>query len=179
MSTYLPACQVQFNAITDKGRIVQPYDNFVWKTSEGYSGIVQSPMQTHSIRKEVRSCEDCHLSPKALGLGIGAFKIGKDKTGKDDKIDFRYDMKKSGLVPNFPLEVLVTPQGKQIASNSHVGARPFNQKEINRILKVGTCLPCHDKYEDPIYRNIYDSYKKANTPKHKKLVKDDLKSVHK
>ncbi|MDI6744100.1 MAG: hypothetical protein QMD07_01870 [Thermodesulfovibrionales bacterium] len=176
VATYVPACQIQVNAVTDKGRIVQPYDNFVYKTSEGYSGIVQSPMQTHSIRREVRSCEDCHLSSKALGLGVGDLKIAKDKTGKSDKFEYLYDMKKSGLSPNFPLETIVTPQGQQISSTSHIGARPFNQKEINRILKVGTCLPCHDKYDDPIYKNIQGSYKKADTPKHKKLVQDSLKA---
>lgn len=177
VSTFVPACQIQFSAIDEKAKVIGPYDNFVWKTSEGYSGIVQSPMMTHSIRAEVRSCEDCHLSPKALGLGEGAFKIGKDKSGKDDKIDYLYDMKKSGLVPNFPLEAIVTPQGQQISSTSHPGARPFNQKEINRILKVGTCIPCHDKYDDPIYQNIYESYKKANTAKHKKQEEDSLKAL--
>lgn len=179
VSTYVPACQIQVNAITDKGRIVQPYDNFVYKTSEGYSGIVQTPMMTHSIRTEVRSCEDCHLSAKALGLGVGDLKIGKDRTGKDDKFDYLYDMKKSGLTPNFPLETIVTPQGQQISSTSHIGARAFNQREINRILKVGTCIPCHDKYDDPIYQNVYDSYKKADTPKHKKLVQDTMAEVSK
>jgi hypothetical protein len=170
VAPYMPACQVQFNAIDDKARIVGPFDNYIFRSVAGRSGIVQSPMQPHSVRTEVRTCEDCHLNPKALGLGIGDLYIGKDPTGKEDRMDYLYDSAKSGYTHDFPLEVIETPQGIQIASNSHLGARPFNQKELNRIWKVGTCLPCHDKYDDPIYQNIYDSYKRAESAKHKKLV---------
>jgi len=177
VAPYMPACQIQFNSVDAGGKIQAPFDNFVFATREGYNpGTVQSSIQPHSIRAEVRTCEDCHLNPKAVGLGVGDLSIGKAPNGSEDKMDYLYDMAKSGLTPNFPFEVLETPQGLQVTSNSHIGARPFNQKELNRIWKVGSCLPCHDQYDDPIYQNIYDSYKKADSPKHKGLVDDMLKA---
>ena len=177
VSPYMPACQVQFNAINDKGGIVGPFDNFAFRPSAGYnSATVQSAMMPHSIRSEIRTCEDCHLNGKALGIGEGDLVIGRALDGSEDKVDYLYDMKKSGLISNFPYDAMVTPQGQQLGSNSHPGARPFNQKEINTILRVGTCLPCHDTYDDPIYQNIYDSYKKEEGSKHKKLVDDMLKA---
>ncbi|MBI4848221.1 MAG: hypothetical protein HY808_06530 [Nitrospirae bacterium] len=177
VAPYMPACQVQFNAIDGSGSVIEPFDNFVFATKEGYNpGTVQSSMQPHSMRAEVRTCEDCHLNPKALGLGVGDLLLGRASDGSEDKIDYLYDMAKSGLTPNFPFEVIETPRGQQVTSNSHIGARPFNQKELNRIWRVGTCLPCHDTYEDPIYLNINDSYKKAESPGHKKKIDDLLKS---
>ncbi len=166
-----------FNAIDDKSQVLGPFDNFIFRTAEGHSGITQNPIFSHTIRSEVRSCEDCHLNPKALGLGEGDLTIGKDLSGNEDKMDYLYDMKKSGLTANYPYETIVTAQGHQIASTSQVGARPFNQKELARILRVGTCIPCHDKYDDPIYQNIYEAYEKAETPKHKKQEEDFLKAA--
>jgi len=158
VNTYVPGCQVFFNAVNDKGEIIGDFDNFVFQSAEGYSSVATNPVFTHTVRTEVRSCEDCHLNPKALGLGTGQLNIDPDPSGNKDNMKYTYEMDRSGLSAAFPLDVMATPQGNQIASTSHVGARPFNQAEINRILKVGNCLSCHDGYDDPIYQDIYKAY---------------------
>ena len=159
VNTYVPGCQVFFNAVNDRGEIIGDFDNFIFQSAEGYSSVATNPVFTHTVRTEVRSCEDCHLNPKALGLGTGQLNIDPDPSGNKDSMKYTYEMDRSGLSAAFPLDVMATPQGKQIASTSHVGARPFNQAEINRILKVGNCLSCHDGYDDPIYQDIYQAYK--------------------
>ena len=63
----------------------------------------------------------------------------------------------------------VTPRGEPLAGSSQPKARPFNQEEINRILKVGNCIPCHESYEDPIYQNIEKSYAFEKTLDHRNL----------
>jgi hypothetical protein len=98
------------------------------------------------------------MNTKAIGLGTGQLTIDADPSGNKDSMKYLYEMERSGLSAAFPLDVMATPQGNQIASTSHVGARPFNQAEINRILQVGNCLPCHDGYDDPIYKDIYKAY---------------------
>jgi len=158
VTTYVPGCQVFFNAVNDRGEIIGDFDNFVFQSAEGYSSVATNPVFTHSTRTEVRSCEDCHLNPKALGLGTGQLTIAKDPSGNQDSMQYVYEMERSGLSAAFPLDVMATPQGNQIASTSHVGTRPFNQAELNRILKVGNCLSCHDGYDDPIYQDIYQAY---------------------
>ena len=45
------------------------------KSAEGYSTVATNPVFTHTVRTEVRSCEDCHLNPKALGFGTGQLNI--------------------------------------------------------------------------------------------------------
>ena len=62
-----------------------------------------------------------------------------------------------------------TIRGEPLAGTSQQGARPFNQKEISRILKAANCIPCHDRYDDPIYRNINRSYAYEKQIAHRKL----------
>ncbi len=158
--------------------MIGEFDNYTFQQSEGYSSVATNPIFTHSVRTEVRTCEDCHLNPKALGLGDGKLTIDPDPTGAKDSMKYVYEMERSGLTPMFPLDVMATPQGKQIASTSHVGSRPFNQAEMNRILKVGNCLPCHDGYDASIYQNIYKAYEDFGTKcKKDSFMKKALKSA--
>ena len=58
-----------------------------------------------------------------------------------------YDIKDNfpdGLPPvDFELERIVDEEGKQLQATNHVGARPFNKEEQDRISRVGTCMACH------------------------------------
>jgi hypothetical protein len=104
-----------------------------------------------------------------LGLGEGDLRIGQDSTGKSDTLRplVRTEIVsgRSRLSPN----AMVTPRGEPVAGVSQSGARPFNQREINRILKVGNCIPCHDRYDDPIYQNMSKSYAFERTLDHRNL----------
>jgi hypothetical protein len=109
------------------------------------------------------------MSPRALGLGEGDIYIGLNSTGKDDTILplVRTDIisGRSQLAPKARL----TMRGEPLAGISQSGARLFNQEEINRILKVGNCLPCHKQYNDPIYQNMTKSYLFEKTLDHRTL----------
>lgn len=178
VTTYVPGCNVFLNAINDQGEIIGDFDNFIFQSAEGYSSVATNPIFTHSIRTEVRSCEDCHLHPKAMGLGDGQLTIDPDPSGSKDHMQYVYEMERSGLSAALPLDVMATPQGNQVASTSHVGARPFNQAELNRVLKVGNCLACHDGYDDPIYQNIYQAYADYPTKcKKDEFVKKNLAAL--
>ena len=63
----------------------------------------------------------------------------------------------------------LTLRGEPLAGISQPGARLFNQEEINRILKVGNCLPCHEKYNDSIYQDMKKSYSFEKTLDHRNL----------
>ena len=48
------------------------YRQWEFTNAGGYSGSnLAYGTQPHSVSKHVRSCESCHLSPTALGLGEG------------------------------------------------------------------------------------------------------------
>ena len=156
--------------IEENGDTTGVYREWSFTNSHGYSGgRLAYAMNPHSIGKKVRSCESCHMSTIALGLGEGDIQIGLNSTGKDDTIVplVRTDIisGRSQLAPKARL----TMRGEPLAGISQPGARLFNQEEINRILKVGNCLPCHEKYNDPIYQDMRKSYLFEKTLDHRTL----------
>ena len=158
--------------LRENGDTVGVYREWSFTNPHGYSGgRLAYAMNPHSIGKKVRSCESCHMSSRVLGLGEGDIYIGLNSTGKDDTILplVRTDIisGRSQLAPKARL----TMRGEPLAGISQSGARLFNQEEINRILKVGNCLPCHEQYNDPIYQNMTKSYLFEKTLDHRTLRK--------
>ena len=151
---------------TQRGR----YRQWAFTNPHGTSGSnLAYALNPHSIRKQARSCTSCHLSGKTLGLGEGDLKIGKNSTGKNDFVD---PLNRSDIIrkaSQFAPQAKVSMRGESIAGTHQPQARTFNQKEINRILRIGNCIPCHDSYEDPIYQDIKKSYKFERSLDHRRL----------
>ncbi len=158
-------------ALAKNGEARGRYQNWTFTNPHGYSGSnLAYAVSPHSVGKQVRSCASCHLSPETLGLGKGDIFPGGKSSGKDDKMEF---IERSNIVKQksvFSPDAKVDLLGKPLAGISQTGARPFNQSEITRILRVGNCLPCHDRYSDRIYRNIKKSYAFEKKPAHRKLI---------
>ena len=151
---------------TQRGR----YRQWAFTNPHGTSGSnLAYALNPHSIRKQARSCTSCHLSGKTLGLGEGDLKIGKNATGKNDFVD---PLNRSDIIlkaSQFEPQAKVSMRGESIAGTHQPLARTFNQKEINRILRIGNCIPCHESYEDPIYQDIQKSYKFERSLDHRRL----------
>lgn len=163
-------------AMGKTGNTLGTYRQWEFTNPYGYSGgNLAYAMNPHSVGKSVRPCAGCHASPKTLGLDEGRIKFAKTVSGKADFMEpvSRSDNVKK-LSDSGP-EAKVTLRGQPVAGLSQPGARPFNQEEITRILRVGNCLPCHPRYNDKIYRNIEKSYGFEKTRKHRDLKKSFLK----
>jgi len=168
--TVLDASGNPVPALDDSGNVLGYYRDWEFSNPHGDSGSNLSyATQPHSVTREVRPCSGCHLAPQTLGLGEGDLDIGAAPTGKLDAMDYLNRTDRVTQKLDLGGEAKVTLRGEAISGSSQPGARPFNQGEINRILKVGNCLPCHDRYEDPIYRDIDKSYKFEKNLKHRKL----------
>lgn len=145
----VPGCQV-WNSVVDKnGAVAAGYDSAIVKLRNKLTSMAVGPIHPHTTRTEVPRCVDCHLDPKAIGLGEG--RLRRDPTSGGWKIEPIYDSAAAGLAIDFPLEAVAAPDGKVLQSTSHDLSRPFNREEIGRILAIGPCLPCHDRYDDPIW----------------------------
>ena len=146
------------------------YTEWEFTNPHGTSGSnLAYALNPHSTQKQARSCKSCHLSAKALGLGEGEIKIGKNPTGINDFVD---PLNRSDIMhkaSQFDPQAKVTMRGESLAGMHQQKARAFNQEEINRILSVGNCIPCHESYEDPIYQDIKKSYKFERTQNHRQL----------
>ncbi len=141
------------------------YDNKIFIHKDNTTSYVVAPVQPHTVTKLSKKCEDCHNNPMAIGIGKGYMKFTDN-----EKIIFKplYNMKKSGISVKFPFESIVSPTGEiQYQSTSNRGFKVFNKEKILKILRVGKCTPCHNKYSDKIYKNdnftfYYKKIKKNN-----------------
>ena len=110
----------------------------------------------HTTQLKSRSCVDCHFNPITLGLGRGNLHI------KNNKIIFNpiYNSKLSGLPINYPLDAFVDVHGKELQGVSYKGERAFNGKELKKIIAAYSCILCHSKYSDNIYKDFELSKRK-------------------
>jgi len=171
VSVTVPGCQVVYTELGADGRPLPGLERKVF-TGPGFDhGIVSTPISPHTTRTEVRPCEECHADPKTLGIGQGLFQAGKD--WKDNSFT---PLLKTGVNPlGFAWESLADAKGAPLASTTHPGARPFNAEELKRILNVAPCLPCHGKYDDPIWADPRDAFIRAKLPGHQQKVARFLK----
>ena len=128
VSPFITGCQVILTQMDgDKNR----KSNYAYTTVDGTSGFAHNPVQPHTISAKSRTCADCHMNRKTLGLGSGFYSIKDNFPDGPPPVDFE-------------LERIVTEEGKQLQATNHKGARPFNKEELERISRVGTCLACHE-----------------------------------
>lgn len=166
VSVVVPGCQVVFTELDPGGNPLPQSDKKVFQSPGLGHGIVSTPISPHTTRPEVRSCQECHADPKALGIGQGWFKAGE----RWEENTFLPWVKPEINPMGFAWETLCDPTGRPLASSTHVGARPFNAEELRRLLRVAPCLPCHGRYDDPIWANPEDAFVKAKLPAHQQKV---------
>ena len=153
----VPGCQVTVTVIGKKGKAL--IQNKIFKVpnaegagAEGQNAIDMSPIQPHTIQKEARSCESCHASKKALGLGID----GTDDPSKTTIVDI---MSADGIV--LPKQVdeqipsianlkhdyskIIDENGTQLMTvGSHFKlSQPLDKAQRDKLDRRGVCMSCH------------------------------------
>lgn len=101
-----------------------------------------APTFAHTIRTEVRSCENCHQSPVASGYGKG--RLIYQQESKKIKIEFEPS------TPLNPIDLLPDDAWIKFLDDNHnslkstrVYTSPLSTEKQKRILIVGVCLNCH------------------------------------
>ncbi len=151
VSPFIPGCQVIFTQIGPDGRC--RVHNKVYVTRDGIDAIATNPIQPHTVSRQARSCESCHASKKALGLGEGI-----------------YITRANGIGLDFGLDRIVDEKGRQLQATSHVGARPFNEKEQKRITRVGTCAACHGWGDSAMFERMPSLNGTIDNEAHKSIL---------
>lgn len=162
-----PGCQPSVTVIGPDGKPVVL--NHIYRTQAGAEGsgdegqlaIDMSPTQPHTTTKDARSCESCHASDKALGLGIGGGKLTRAWDEQHivdlETIDEKQVLPKQVQPQMEPVENLandwsriVDEQGNQLQTVGHHFqlSRAFTKAEQQRISRHGTCLACHKEIPD-------------------------------
>lgn len=116
-----------------------------------------SPTFSHTVSKDGLSCQDCHLSSWAVGLGLGELRRNPEITAEELPLEFIPDRTAhpaDGLPRDAWTGFLET---RTVDTATRVGARPFNREEQVAVLRVGICLDCHDPDSADIDR-IYNRF---------------------
>ena len=161
-----PGCQPSVTVIGEDGKPILL--NHIFRTTPGSEGSGRegqlatdlSPTQPHTMTKDARVCESCHLSEKALGYGIGAGRLTRPP---DERVVVDLETVEGHVLPEgartqmAPIEGLVadwsrfvTEDGRQLQTVGHhfKGSRPLDNEERARINRQGVCLACHQEIPD-------------------------------
>jgi hypothetical protein len=145
----VPGCQVWNTVVDSEGKVKNRYDSAIMTLKNGLSSMAMGATHPHTTRREVPRCVDCHLDAKAVGLGEGRMlRTGGKKRLSPEPI---YDSAGSGLKIPFPIDAVVDAQGRILQGTSHEPARGFNKEELDKIIGIGRCLACHDRYNDTVW----------------------------
>jgi len=135
-----PGCQDIVTLVDQEGEV-----------ERAFNSLTMAALNPHTTMKKGKECQECHASTKVLGLGEG--------TAWKEEGSWRFtplhqgEETLAGTTP--PLDAFVDINGRPLQKSNRPNLRPFNREELARILRVGQCLPCHTRYDDPAFR-AYD-----------------------
>ncbi|WP_231743669.1 cytochrome c3 family protein [Stieleria neptunia] len=155
-----PGCQPSVTIIGADGKTI--LQNHIFKTPAGTEGsgeggqlaIDMSPTQPHTMTKNARSCESCHASDKALGLGIPGTRPWNethvaDLETSDGTVLSERAKPQQPAIENLDHDwsQIVDRDGNQLATVGHHWklSRALNKQEIEHIQREGTCIACHQE----------------------------------
>ena len=137
-----PGCQDIVTVVDSTGEIEKSFDRFT-----------MAAINPHTTQKKGRSCEDCHSSTRTVGLGKGTLSVENGLvtfTPLDQGVQSA-----SGQTVGF--DTFVKLDGTPLQHGSRENLRPFNGTELRRILRIGSCVGCHDSYLDPIWKEYNEN----------------------
>ncbi len=156
-----PGCQPSVTVIGADGKPIVL--NRIYPTpddGEGKLAIDLSPTQPHTMTKQARTCESCHLSAKALGYGVGN---GKQTRPWNEPLVVELETADKQVLPEqFQVQCeaikglsadwsrVFDQDGNQLQTVGHhfQHSRPLNEKERLHISRDGVCLSCHKEIPD-------------------------------
>ena len=161
VSPTIPGCQTTITVIGKDGKAL--LENYIFKIpnvegagKEGQNAITMSQVQPHTISKKARSCESCHTSKKALGMGINGGKYFSDQSRKtiidlmsaDRRVLPKRVDEQIPSIPNLKHDysVMIDENGTQVQTvdNHWRLANPLPKDIRDKLDRQGVCLSCHE-----------------------------------
>ncbi len=160
VSPTVPGCQTTITVIGKDGKAL--LQNHIFKIpnvegagEEGQNAIDMAPIQPHTIQKVARTCESCHASDKALGLGVGGGKLNADPSkttiidlmSADRKILPKRTDEQMPAIPNLKHDYsqFIDENGTQLMTVGHHFklSGPLSKEQRDKLDRRGICLSCH------------------------------------
>ncbi|MBU2516445.1 MAG: hypothetical protein KKB57_02600 [Proteobacteria bacterium] len=130
--TYLMAPRFQYvlTLMDDNGEITK-------RAAVPSPGLGVTPWNPHTTAKATVGCADCHGSARALGLGLT---FAQEKNGQESPMKLAPELwlpGAEGLALHGGWTKVVDRQGRALQAFLLSNTRPYNQAELNRLLKPG------------------------------------------
>lgn len=148
--------------VTAEGRIVPAVPGMVMDLDARAAGGPSSshrlyaPLSPHSTGRKARTCASCHRSAFALGLGTGTL------DGDRGEPSFVPAFAAPGE-PALARDGWTTLDAARPGRGTRIGFRTLDAREIARVLLAGRCVPCHEKADDPVWRDFAASRERLAT----------------
>ncbi len=161
ISPTVPGCQTTVTVVGKEGKTL--LKNHIFKVAnsegageEGQNAIDMAPIQPHTISKHSRTCESCHNSDKALGLGIDGGKSRGDESHAlivdlmtaDGKVLPTIIDEQIPAIPNMKDDYsrFIDENGTQLQTVGHHFklSQPLDEKQRAKLDRRGVCLSCHE-----------------------------------
>lgn len=106
-----------------------------------------SSFDPHSTGKKARTCESCHLSPWALGLGTGTLALPGSRPAFQPATPAPDE-------PRMASDAWTHLDAERPGVGTRVGLRSLDASELRRTLAVGACVSCHKDVRDPVWKDF-------------------------
>jgi hypothetical protein len=160
VSPTIPGCQTTITVIGKNGKAllqnhIVKIPNVEGAGAKGQNSITMSQVNPHTISKKSRTCESCHTSKKALGMGINGGKYFADQTQTsvvdlmtaDGKVLPKKVDEQIPAIPNLKHDysVMVDENGTQVQTvdNHWTLANPLSSEQRAKLDREGACFSCH------------------------------------
>ena len=160
ISPTIPGCQTTVTVIGKDGKAL--LQNHIFKIpnvegagEEGQNAIDMAPIQPHTISKESRSCESCHTTKKAMGMGIMGASVTKDPSlttitdimTADGKVLPTIVDEQIPAIANlhYDYSKFLDENGTQLQTVGHHWklSGPLSQEQRDKLDRSGVCFSCH------------------------------------
>lgn len=113
-----------------------------------------APAFSHTIRREAKTCEGCHLNSNAIGFGRG--KLEYHINGNYGKWIFtpKYSLNKNDKLPDDAWTEFLKERKNNAATRENI--RTLSVEEQKRILTLASCLTCHNSKSQIIKATLID-----------------------
>ncbi|SFV63473.1 Cytochrome c family protein [hydrothermal vent metagenome] len=160
VSPTIPGCQTTITVIGKDGKAllqnhIVKIPNVEGAGIEGQNAITMSQVNPHTISKRSRTCESCHTSKKALGMGINGGKYFSDLS-KTMIVDLMTADKKvlpkkvDEQIPTIAnlkhdYSVMIDENGTQVQTvdNHWSLGNPLSAEQRSKLYREGACYSCH------------------------------------
>jgi hypothetical protein len=158
ISPVTPGCQTFITVVEPDG--TRSKDEYV-AIYKGKPQLRFSSFFGHSTGTRAVGCSECHANGAFLGFGQHVLEDGAIRATLLCERN-----------PSKPLDGFLSFDAGRIVAHAAItrtGARPLDEGEVRRALAVNTCLLCHERATDPVYRTPLD-YRALADPLHRRLL---------